>query len=49
MAFFSSRDANADMFHAPQGLHDFLRAYFHVKSADWAQNHPHPLTSGSAS
>ena len=48
MAFFSSRDANADMLHAPQGLHDFLRAYFHVKSADWPRNHPHPLTSGSA-
>jgi pimeloyl-ACP methyl ester carboxylesterase len=48
-AFFSSRGANADMLHAPQGLHDFLRAYFHVKSADWPENHPHPLTSGSAS
>jgi pimeloyl-ACP methyl ester carboxylesterase len=48
-AFFSSRGANADMLHAPQGLHDFLRAYYHVKSADWPENHPHPLTSGSAS
>jgi pimeloyl-ACP methyl ester carboxylesterase len=48
-AFFSSRCANADMLHAPQGLHDFLRAYYHVKSADWPENHPHPLTSGSAS
>jgi pimeloyl-ACP methyl ester carboxylesterase len=48
-AFFSSRGANADMLHAPQGLHDFLRAYYHVKSADWPQNDPHPLTSGSAS
>jgi pimeloyl-ACP methyl ester carboxylesterase len=36
------------MWHARQGLHDFLRAYYHVKSADWAGNHPHPLTSGSA-
>jgi pimeloyl-ACP methyl ester carboxylesterase len=48
-AFFSSRGANADMLHAPQGLRDFLRAYYHVKSADWPENHPHPLTSGSAS
>jgi hypothetical protein len=36
------------MLHAPQGLHDFLRAYYHVKSADWPENLPHPLTSGSA-
>jgi pimeloyl-ACP methyl ester carboxylesterase len=48
-AFFSSRSANADMLHAPQGLHCFLRAYYHVKSADWPENHPHPLASGSAS
>jgi pimeloyl-ACP methyl ester carboxylesterase len=47
--FFSSRGANADMLQAPQGLHDFLRAYYHVKSADWPENHPHPLRSGSAS
>jgi hypothetical protein len=31
-AFFSSRGANADMLHAPRGLRDFLRAYYHVKS-----------------
>lgn len=48
MAFFSSAGAEADMLHPPQGLHDFLRAYFHVKSADWPGNHPHPLTTGSA-
>ena len=48
MAFFSSPGAAADMLHAPQGLHSFLRAYFHVKSADFPDNHPHPLTSGSA-
>lgn len=48
MTFFSSRGAAADMLDAPQGLHDFLRAYFHVKSADFADNHPHPLTTGSA-
>lgn len=48
MAWFGSRGANADMLHARQGLHDFLRAYFHVKSADWPGNHPHPLVTGSA-
>jgi pimeloyl-ACP methyl ester carboxylesterase len=35
--------ANADMLHAPQGLHAFFRAYYHYKSADWANNKPHPL------
>lgn len=48
MAFFASPGAEADMLHPPQGLHAFLRAYFHVKSADWPGNHPHPLASGSA-
>ena len=33
---------------APQGLHDFLRAYYHVKSADWPGNQPHPLRERSA-
>lgn len=48
MAWFASSSANDDMMHAPQGLHDFLRAYFHVKSADWSGNSPHPLSTGSA-
>jgi len=41
--YYSTRDANAHMHHPPQGVHDFLRAYFHVKSADWADNRPYPL------
>ena len=48
MAWFGTPGANDDMLHAPQGLRDFLRAYFHVKSADWSGNHPHPLATGSA-
>lgn len=36
------------MLDPPQGLHDFLRAYFYLKSADWPGNGPHPLTGGSA-
>ena len=36
------------MLDCPQGIHDFLRAYFHYKSADWAGNKPHPLKSLSA-
>jgi pimeloyl-ACP methyl ester carboxylesterase len=33
--YLSSRRANEDLSHPPQGLHVFLRAFFHVKSADW--------------
>ena len=46
--YYSTREANADMVHAPQGLHAFLRAYYHMKSADWAQNRPRPLAGLSA-
>jgi pimeloyl-ACP methyl ester carboxylesterase len=37
------------MLHPRQGLHDFLRAYYHHKSADWKGNKPYPLQSWSAS
>jgi pimeloyl-ACP methyl ester carboxylesterase len=40
--------ANEDMLHAPQGLHDFFRAYYHYKSADWKSNKPHPLKARTA-
>jgi pimeloyl-ACP methyl ester carboxylesterase len=43
--YFSTRAADADMRDCPQGIHAFLRAYFHIKSADWEQNVPHPLAS----
>ncbi|MDE5440390.1 alpha/beta fold hydrolase [Bradyrhizobium sp. CSA207] len=46
--YYSTRAANADMQHAPQGVHDFLRAYYHHKSADWTDNKPYPLKSWSA-
>jgi len=46
--YYSTREANADMWHAPQGVHDFLRAYYHHKSADWKDNKPNPLQSWSA-
>ena len=36
------------MRHCRQGVHDFLRAYFHHKSADRKQNRPHRLASWSA-
>jgi pimeloyl-ACP methyl ester carboxylesterase len=47
--YYSTRPANAQMWHCPQGVHDFLRAYFHHKSADWKENRPHRLASWSAS
>jgi pimeloyl-ACP methyl ester carboxylesterase len=46
--YFSTRAADADMRACPQGIHAFLRAYFHVKSADWRLNVPHPLKSWAA-
>ena len=46
--YYSTPAANDDMVRAPQGVHDFLRAYFHMKSADWAGNRPHPLADASA-
>ncbi len=46
--YYSTREANTDMHRPRQGLHDFLRAYYHHKSADWADNKPYPLKSWSA-
>jgi pimeloyl-ACP methyl ester carboxylesterase len=46
--YYSTPDAGAEMCRAPQGLHAFLRAYYHVKSADWSANRPHPLAAWSA-
>ena len=38
--YYSTREADADMQRCPQGVHAFLRAYYHVKSADWKENQP---------
>lgn len=46
--YLGSRRANEDLSHPPQGLHAFLRAFFHVKSADWPGNQPHPLKAPTA-
>ncbi|HEV3062682.1 MAG TPA: alpha/beta hydrolase [Vicinamibacterales bacterium] len=46
--YYSTREANDNMRKAPQGLHAFLRAYYHMKSADWKQNQPHQLAARSA-
>ena len=36
------------MWKCPQGVHAFMRAYYHHKSADWKQNQPFPLKSWTA-
>jgi pimeloyl-ACP methyl ester carboxylesterase len=46
--YYSTRQANADMHDCPQGVHAFLRGYFHHKSADWTGNKPFPLRSWTA-
>jgi pimeloyl-ACP methyl ester carboxylesterase len=45
---YSTRPANDDMWKCPQGVHAFMRAYYHHKSADWKQNQPFPLKSWTA-
>jgi len=46
--YYSTRRANDDMWRCAQGVHAFLRAYFHYKSADWPGNKPFRLASWSA-
>ena len=46
--YYSTEVANDDMWKAPQGVHDFLRAYFHHKSGDWAANRPFELAGRTA-
>jgi pimeloyl-ACP methyl ester carboxylesterase len=47
--YYMTRPANENIWHPPQGIHDFLRAYYHMKSADWKQNAPFPLKARTAS
>ena len=46
--YYRTREANENMWHAPQGLHAFIRGYYHYKSADWAGNRPYRLASRTA-
>lgn len=45
---YASAQANDAMLHCAQGLPAFLRAYYHVKSADWTSNEPYSLDGISA-
>jgi pimeloyl-ACP methyl ester carboxylesterase len=47
--YCATRAANENMWHAPQGVHDLLRALYYFKSADFKGNKPFPLKSWSAS
>jgi pimeloyl-ACP methyl ester carboxylesterase len=46
--YYSTRPANENMWKARQGVHDFLRAYYHHKSADWKTNKPFELKGWTA-
>ncbi len=46
--YYSTSPANDDMWHCRQGVHAFLRAYYHHKSADWRQNQPFRLAGWTA-
>jgi pimeloyl-ACP methyl ester carboxylesterase len=47
-AYYCTREANPNMHGAAQGVHAFLRAYFHHKSADWKANKPFRLAAWTA-
>ncbi len=46
--YYSTRRADDDMRRCPEGIHAFLRAYYHDKSADQEANRPYPLAAWSA-
>ena len=46
--YYSTRPANDDMWHCRQGVHAFLRAYYHHKSADWPRTSRSVCKAGRA-
>jgi pimeloyl-ACP methyl ester carboxylesterase len=46
--YYSTREANDNMWKPSQGVHSFLRGYYHMKSADWKPNRPFPLKARTA-
>ena len=46
--YYTTREANPNMHGAPQGVHAFLRGYYHYKSADWTGNRPFTLRARTA-
>ena len=47
--YYATAQANKDMINSKQGLKNFLRAYYHVKSGDWENNIPFKLNGWKAS
>lgn len=47
-SYYRTGHADANMHGAAQGVHAFLRAYFHHKSADWTANKPFRLGGWTA-
>jgi pimeloyl-ACP methyl ester carboxylesterase len=47
--YYSTREADDNMRRCPQGVNEFLRAYYHYKSADWPGNKPFALKGWIAS
>jgi pimeloyl-ACP methyl ester carboxylesterase len=46
--YYSNPEANKHMHLDKKQLHKFLRAYYHMKSADWKENNPYELDSWTA-
>lgn len=46
--YYSTAPASDEMTLPPQGLHEFLRGYFYLKSGSWKGNQPFPLQEWSA-
>ena len=46
--YYNTRGANESMWYAEQGLSNFIRAYYHHKSADWKDNRPYRLAARTA-
>jgi len=46
--YYRTPEANKDMTECSQGVHSFLRGYYHYKSADWQGNKPFQLESWTA-
>jgi pimeloyl-ACP methyl ester carboxylesterase len=46
--YYMTREATEDMNNAPQGIRNFLQAYYHCKSADRKENKPSKLSSFTA-
>ena len=46
--YYATRAANHDMLNGPGGVHAFIRAYYHHKSADWPGDNPFPPKSWTA-